>query len=421
MSVTLCFTEPRRSAQDFQLEDPLAFSVLEAQIASRLWPGFTRHTTQPAYYVMVCYGLLMAETAATQHGLTQNDDTIRTLFHRWERLWALAVCLGHDGDLSNEVGMRGKDGVLAAYHAPTLDYRFLARRRELSSLGAYLTSLREHGLVRPDRLRLTPMGWDLAQWMFDADASFEKIIVTLLRPGNSDVPKQARSSLVELGKRGALSAIAARQGVRPLLWHRLFESTDARFAVLREMTKIVQTSDLEPRALLEQIAGSGSTSSKLRDLATLAIVFGDLTMSLRTIFDRMYQAVLSRGYASDWGECVHAAIPAGFAAVLNSHIANWRRFSGAEPLLATMTYGPKLNQVVRRLNSQNAYHIFESVLHLHVQMQRVRGKGAWIDRKGEVVYLRHSGYDVRALEGGEWAPGYRVGMMRKLIAELSSA
>ena len=75
-------------------------------------------------------------------------------------------------------------------------------------------------------------------------------------------------------------------------------------------------------------------------------------------------------------------------------------------------------QVVRRMNSQNAYHIFESVLHLHVQMQRIRGKSGWIDRKGEVVYLRHSGYEMHALEGGEWAPGYRIDMMRRLVTDL---
>jgi hypothetical protein len=156
----------------------------------------------------------------------------------------------------------------------------------------------------------------------------------------------------------------------------------------------------------------------LRERATLALVFGDLSSTLRTIFDRMYQAVLARGYASDWGECVRAAIPAGFAAVLNSHIAAWRRFGNIEPMLGAMAYGPKLIQVVRRMNSQNAYHIFESLQHLHVQMQRNRGKGAWIDRKGEVVYLRHTGYESFALEGSEWAPGYRVAMMRQLITDL---
>ena len=48
--------------------------------------------TQPAYCVMVCYGLWISEAAAERYGLAPSDDTIRTLYQRWERLWAMAVC-----------------------------------------------------------------------------------------------------------------------------------------------------------------------------------------------------------------------------------------------------------------------------------------------------------------------------------------
>jgi hypothetical protein len=174
----------------------------------------------------------------------------------------------------------------------------------------------------------------------------------------------------------------------------------------------------DARTFIDSIARSPMTSSKLRDLATLALVFGDLGMTLRTIFDRMYQAVLARGYASAWSECVHAAIPSGFASVLNTHISNWRGFARAEAMLSPLAYGAKFVQVVRRMNAQNAYHIFESILHLHVQMQRIRGKAAWIDRKGEVVYLRQAGYDSWAMEGSDWAPGYRIAMIQQLIRDL---
>jgi hypothetical protein len=426
---SLCWTEPQRASVDTQLEDPLAFNALESQVAGLLWPGFTRHTSEPAYYVMVCYGLLIAETVAQQNGIVASDDTIRTLFHGWERLWAMAVCVAQDGDLSREKGMRGRAGAEAAFlaGAPTLDYRLLARRRDLSALGAYLTSLRDHGFVRPDRLRLTPLGWDLAQWMWDEPGAgredFEPVLVSLLRPGNAVIPKKiASTTLLQMGKRGSLSAIAARPSLVQLLSRRLFDEADPRFLVLREMTAVLvaatQKGTTDPRTMFEEVVRSPGTSSALRDIATLALVFGDLAITLRTIFDRMYQTVLAAGFASDWGACVRAAIPQGFADVLRVHIDNWRRFLPAEAMLQKMAYGQKFNQVVKRLNAQNAYHIFESVLHLHVQMQRVRGKGSWIDRKGEVVYLRHAGYETWALEGGEWAPGYRVAMMRQLLRDM---
>ncbi len=431
MTRSLCWTAARRGSADAQLEDPLAFSGLEAQIGNLLWPGFTRHTSEPAYYVMACYGLLIAEKIALRYGLAPSDDTLRALFHRWERLWVMAVCMAHEGKRELLAAVRGGEGARLAYvaqgGAPTLDYRLISRRHELGALGAYLTSLREHELVRADRLRLTPLGWDLAQWMWQepsaAGDSLDELLVQTLRPGNSVLPKQlGRAGLAALGKRGSLTAIASRPGMKEHLWRRLFAHGGARFAVLEEMAGILieaaRRGPVEPRELFDGVAKSPKTSSALRDIATLAICFGDLTMSLRGIFDRMYRAVLSSGYASDWGACVHAAIPAGFAAVLNSHIGAWRRFASAERMLSSMLFGPKFIQVVRRMNSQNAYHIFESVLHLHVQMQRMRGKGAWIDRKGEVVYLRHTGYESFALEGSEWAPGYRVEAMRKMLTDL---
>lgn len=421
----LCWTEPQRVSGDVQLEDPLAFNALESQIATLLWPGFTRHTTEPAYYVVVCYGLLIAETAAQRHGLVPTDDTIRTLFHAFERLWALAVCMANDGDLAHERGMRGKHGVVAAFAAqksqPSLDYRLLAQRHELGALGAYLTSLRDHGLVRQDRLRLTPVGWDLAQQMWDEPQGADEMLITLLRPGNIVIPKKSVPTLLQLGQRCSLSHIAARPQVIELLYRRLFVRNEPRFLVLREMSELLiaaTRAHTEPRAMFELISRSPSTSSALKDVATLALVFGDIAMTLRTIFDGMYQAVLAAGFACDWASCVRAAIPQGLTEVLRAHIDNWRRFLRSETMLQKMAFGAKFNQAVKRLNAQNAYHIFESVLHLHVQMQRMRGKGSWIDRKGDVVYLRHAGYETWALEGSEWAPGYRVATMQKLLTDL---
>lgn len=429
----LCWTEPRRLSGDVQLEDPLAFNALEAQIAGLLWPGFTRHTTEPGYYVMVCHGLLVAEMAAQRHGVVATDDVIRTLFHTWERLWALSVCLANEGRLDGERGMRGITGVRAAFAdrrgAPSLDYRLLAQRHELGALGAYLTSLRDHGLVRPDRLRLTPLGWDLAQALWDEPGppeGAEETILSLLRPGNVTVPKKAVRTLLALGQRCSLSKIAARSAVLDLLYRRLFVRSEPRFVILREMTDVLIASTrgataeapFQPRAMFETLARGTGTSAALRDVATLALVFGDLAGTLRAIFDGMYQAVLAAGFACDWAACVRAAIPQGFAEVLRVHIDSWRRFLRAEAMLQKMAFGAKFNQAVKRLNAQNAYHIFESVLHLHGQMQRMRGKGSWIDRKGEVVYLRHAGYETWALEGGEWAPGYRVATMQKLLTDL---
>lgn len=434
--VNLSWTERKPSA-DFVREDPLAFGHLEDHVANWLWPGITNRTSQAGYFVMVAYGLLIAEEAAKRYGLPRSDDTIRAAFARWERLWAMSICVAREGSIPAEERMRGYEGVLAAYRArqgkPPLDYQLIARQRELSALGAYLTSLRDHRFVSHDRLRLTPLGWELAQWMWDdpptKTLAFDEFVLRALDPRNSTIPNQVgRISLTAVGKRASLAAIRHRPAQQNFLWFRLLGATQLRseLRVLPEMARVLTEAHSEgvtdTRDILAGIQSDrwqSRCSHDLKSLAAFAIAFGDLSMSFRAIFDRMYQAVLSGGDEAEWGDCVRAAVPDGEVPAIEEHAARWRHLGQPSRVAALPPHGANFERMVRRMNTSNRYHTFESILFLHEQAQRILGRReGWIGREGESVFLRHSGYERRGLEATQWAPGYRMGTLVQLLEDV---
>lgn len=432
---TLIWTELQKPSADFVREDPLGFGHIEGQIADWLWPGLTQRTTRAGYFVVVTYGIWVAEQVARRYGLPTTDDSIRALFQRWERLWAMAVCAMRNGQIPPEDALRGKEGATAAYRAGhgsrlPLDYQLISRQRELGALGAYLPSLRAHSLVAEDTLRVTPLGWDLAQWMWDdppARASaYDEYVVAALDPRNTVIPQQVgRVSLMSLAKRAALSQVSVRPKLQSHLFNRLLGG-GGRGAFLPQVAEVLMeargTGVEDTRELLEGIVTNrwrAGCSPDLRDLASFAVVFGDVSMSFRAVFDRMYGAVLSEGDEAAWGECVRRALPDGEVEVLNAQVDLWRRLDQPERVAALPPHAANFERVARRMNTQNRYHTFESILLLHEQAQRVLGGGAgWFERKGDAVLLRQTGYERWALEGTTWSPGYRMNILASMLGDL---
>lgn len=158
----LFWSESLALESDFKKEDPLALDYLGQQVGLWLFRGFTTRTDRAQYYAVILYGLHLADKAVRKYGYPEDDGTRIRLFERWERFWALATLERRDGALErgDEDAMRGVRGATRAWRSGNtplpLDFPLISRQSELGGLGAYLSSLREYGLVFPGSLRVTP-------------------------------------------------------------------------------------------------------------------------------------------------------------------------------------------------------------------------------------------------------------------------
>jgi hypothetical protein len=432
------WTASAASGSDFESADPLGLRQLEQQVADWFWPGFSERTTTAGYYPMVAYGLWLAEEAARRTGLQLNDDNARASFQRWERLWAMAVCVYHRGRIPAEDRMRGAAGAeralgLAGRSKLPIAYPLTARGRELGALGAYLASLRAFGFVAPDRLRVTPLGWKLASWMWgapdDDDADCHALVLAALDPRTTLIPQRHGSvSLAALGERGRPSQLRVRSGVRTLLWERLFAGkSHGGSPTLHELAQARLDGKAPPgetETFLEHMQRGTSgvrVGTDLRAAATMASALIELGRPLCDIFARTCDVVRNGGYTSTWSECVQQAVTAESVDALGRALARWKQLGMEQRIGALPGCGRVLAFVMKRLNTQNMYNVFESVLALHTLSQQTLSQGnGWLVRQGEAVYLRSRGVDVPEDEL-QWRPTFRFAALDLLLSELVTA
>jgi hypothetical protein len=432
MDTTAVWTEPAPLASDFEHIDALGLRQLEQLVADWFWPGFSDRTERAGYYPMVTYGLWVAEEAARRAGLGQNDDTVRVLFNRWERLWAIAVCAHHGGTIPAEDRMRGAVGAERALERfgrgrVPLAYPLTARGRELGALGAYLSSLRAFELVAEARLRVTPLGWRVASWMWgspdEGGRDRHELVLAALDPRSTTVPSR---SLTSLGERATLSGLAQRDGLRQLLWECFFgPAAAARAPVLAEMTRARLAwrdgGGGGVRDFLENmVRGTGGVrvGTTLRNSAAMALVLVDLGTALTDIFAATCDLVKAQGFHSTWSECVQHAVTPDTIRALNDALSRWRQLGMEQQIGVLPGCGRLLAFVMKRLNTQNMYNVFESVLTLHTMAQQALSQGnGWLARQGEAVFLRGPAIE---LAPGElrWEPQLRFGAVDALLDDL---
>lgn len=432
----LAWSAPRLDGGDFTPEDPLAVDHLQQQIGNILWPGFTTRTGRAFYYVMVCYGLRMVDDLLHEHGIAANDDNRRAWFERWERLWALAICASFDGAIPNSDAMRGKNGVVRAWRSRggrlPLDYPLISRQLELGAMGAYRSSLVEHGLLSPDVLRPTPIGAELAERMWAKDEPGDKLdgfVRECLKPGTTDAPEQyGHATLKSLGYRCRLSIVRQRPDLQARLGALLVDDHPPPIAlrVLPEMTRwfVAARADgvTDPRTFLDGVAAGrwGEPSTEVARNARVAVVFGDLASALRACFDRAYRAVLDGGYqapfASVAGACLLDADGAGHVAAC---LAAWRDSPDTARMVRAEAHGGAFAAAAAALDPARPSDFLAHLLNLHRQVQLARGKsGAWLSQDGDRVMLEAGNYRSWSLDGRDWVVGYKQGTMKELLRDL---
>lgn len=428
----LAWSAPRIEVGDFAPEDPLAIDHLHQQIGNRLWPGFTTRTGRAFYYVMVCYGLRLVEQLLREHGIPANNDNRRAWFERWERLWALAICDSYKGNIPTSDSIRGKNGVVRAWSVGRhrLDYSLLSRQLELGALGAYRSSLVDHGLLTRDTLRPTPIGAELAELMWSNDPGKQELEAyarACLKPGQDDVPEHhGRISLRSFGARCRLSVIRERPEVREKLAAVLLDShpppMDLR--VLPEMSRLMvracKDGAPQSRAFLQSVATSGEASADVAVNARVALVFGDLASALRACFDRTYQAVLDGGYRASVGEAARAALPdAESTEYVQTCLAAWRNTAIAAQRVRLEAHGAAFANTAATLDAGRPVEFLANLLALHRRVQATRGKsGAWLTLEGGQVLMEAGGYRSWSLDGRNWVVSFKHATMIQLLRDL---
>jgi hypothetical protein len=434
----LYWTAPRLPSGDFSPEDPLALDYIGQQVGNWIWPGFTSRTGRAGYYMMVCYGLKKVDELLGRHGLARTDDNRRVWFERFERIWALAICAHYGGHIPKHEAMRGKNGVTRMWRTHRGDtypiaYTLISRQLELAGLGAYLTSLRAHGLVAKETLKPTPIGAQLAarMWSDDGhlDGELESFVDHLLEPGLERAPtRHGRQTLASLGRRCRLGRITERPELRSKLDEHLFGERRRRpkaLAVLPEMARGHAAAWAEGVRDMEGLFTGlrdhrwGRSSKALVHNARAGIALARTATVLRVAFDRIY-----RNLVEPYELTVGRAVSAVSGDDLQDAWAGARAAWDASPTISARlvdlpVHGPAFVRAVRRAGAGTPAKLVEATLGLHDEVERNRGRSeSWIARSPDRLVLQRTGWRSWHDDPHRWVLSYKHGTMSSLLMDL---
>ena len=432
----LHWSAPRLASGDFTAEDPLAVNYIGQQVGNWLWPGFTSRTGRVGYYLMVCYGLKKVDTLLAQHGLARTDENRRAWFQRFERLWALAICAHHHGQIPSAQSIRGIQGVTRAWTerrggAQSLAYTLISRQLELAGLGAYLSSLRAHGLVADKMLRPTPIGAALAgrMWSDDGrlDPELESFVDRALEPGRDEVPERVgRQTLASLGRRCTLATVRQRTGLRTELDRLLFgpENRSRPLAVLPEMAVALAAAwgdgvrDL-PGFLMGLEAGRwGERSPAVLENARVAIAVARTATVLRVAFDRVYRRLIEP-YELTLEAARDALAGPDLQSAWSQARATWDGTSAARRVGQLAVHGPAFVSAVRRAGGGTPAELLDAALGLHTQVERDRGRtSAWITRTPSHLLVQNTRWRSWHDDPTRWVVHYKHATLLSLLRDL---
>ncbi len=401
-----------------------------------LFRGFTTRTSRAQNYAVVLHGLHLADKAVHKLGYPGDDETRTRLFERWERFWALATLEFRSRQLArgDEDAMRGVRGATRAWFPGNkplpLDFPLISRQNELGGLGAYLTSLREYGLVFPGSLRVTPAAREILASFWsepgerDWSHLYEEYALSALDLDTSHIAR-ARGclTLAGLGKRSRLSSLVQRSRTlqQERLWNALFVAArdGSTLPLAEKLIAAHSDGEVEAEAVLEGLLTGrwGALSADNKNKVEVALVFGRLARVLLSRFDRAYGYVDEHGWVATLDEVAEAAFPGAEAkelrqacsAVLTAHDA--RRFRKLQ------YHGPELVTLLTKLASSDPTGSLEHVLMYHRAVQRSRrGGGAWIRQEEGKLVMQVAGYNGYKSEAG--FPGMKLNVVRQLLSDL---
>jgi hypothetical protein len=432
----LFWSAPHALDSDFTAEDPLALDYLGQQVGLWLFRGFTTRTSRAQNYAVVLYGLDLADKSVRRYKYPSDDETRTRLFERWEKFWALATLEFRKGQIArgDEDAMRGVRGATRAWFAGesplSLDFPLISRQSELGGLGAYLTSLREYGLVFPGSLRVTPAAREIldAFWSEpgkrDWSQLYEDYALSALDLDSSTIARSSgHLTLAGLGQRSRLSSLdhCGRTKQQERLWNALFvASRDGSTLPLAEHLILAHAEGIDdPDALLDGMLEGrwGELASDIINKVEVALAFGRLARELLQRFDRAYGYVDGHGWVADFRAVAEEAFPDSEATQLRSLCSGLLSAHEGRRFRNLQFHGPEFLTLSAKLSSSHATESLNHLLVFHRAVQRSRrGGGAWLrDEQGKLV-IQVAGYNgYKSVTG---FPGLKLNVVRQLLADL---
>ena len=387
----LFWSMPFPLESDFKKEDPLALDYLGQQVGLWLFRGFTTRTDRAQYYAVVLYGLHLADKAVRKYGYPGDDGTRTRLFERWERFWALATLEFRGGALErgDEDAMRGVRGATGAWRGGKtplpLDFPLISRQSELGGLGAYLSSLREYGLVFPGSLRVTPAAREMIDsfWSEPRERNWNHLYEEYaLKALDFESPTIARPrrplTLARLGQRSRLSSLVrhGRSAQQGRLWNALFVAArDGSTHPLAERLVAAHGDGVDaPETLLEGLLADRwkKLTPDLFNKVEVALAFGRLARALLRRFDRAYGYVDAHGWVADFDAVAQASFPDNEAAELRGLCKTVRSARDAHRFGDLQYHGPDFLTLVENLTTSGATKSLDHLLVFHRSVQRSR-------------------------------------------------
>lgn len=433
----LFWSEPLELESDFKKEDPLALDYLGQQVGLRLFRGFTTRTDRAQYYAVVLYGLHLADKAVCKYGYPGDDGTRTRLFERWERFWALATLEFRGGALErgDEDAMRGVRGATRAWRGGNtplpLDFPLISRQSELGGLGAYLSSLREYGLVFSGSLRVTPAAREMLDsfWSEPRKRSWNHLYEEYaLKALDFESPRIARTSgrrltLARLGQRSRLSSLVRhrRTAQQERLWTALFVAArDGSTHPLAERLVAACSDGVDAaETLLEGLLADRweKLTPDLFNKVEVALAFGRLARALLRRFDRAYGYVDEHGWVADFDAAAQASFPDNKATRLRGLCKAMLSARDARHFRKLQYHGPDFLTLVEKLTTSGATDSLNHLLEFHRSVQRSRrGGGAWLRIEQGKLVVQVAGYNGHKSKPG--FPGFKLNVVRRLLADL---
>lgn len=432
----LFWSAPLGLDSDFTAEDPLALDYLGQQVGLWLFQGFTTRTGRAQNYAVVLYGLHLADKAVRKYGYLGDDETRTRLFERWERFWALATLESRNGQLTrgDEDAMRGVRGATRAWFPGPrplpLDFPLISRQNELGGLGAYLSSLRDYGLVFSGSLRVTPAAIAIldAFWSEQGEREtthlYEDYAIQALDLTRTKIDRESgRLTLAGIGKASRLSSLVQRNRTKQQtrLWDVLFlGARDGSTQPLAECLIAAHRDGIDdPEPFFEKLlAGRWRTlTPSVSAKVEVALAFGRVARLLLARFDRAYGYVDQHGWVADSNAVADACFPPDEMDALRLACARFLQATESGRFRKLQFHGSELLTLLTKLSHAGTRDCFDQLLHFHRSVQRSRrGGGAWLREEQGKVVMQVAGYS--GYKSDAAFPSFKLNVVRQLLADL---
>jgi hypothetical protein len=312
-----------------------------------------------------------------------------------------------------------------------LDFTLISRQSELGALGAYLSALRDTGLVHAGSLRPSPAAEDILAAFWDERGSGARVgsyqqFGRYAVDGNDAVPRSLGGvTLKAIGERSHLSCLVARQrrAQQDRLWEALFlnarDDTLEIAELVREATR-GRTVPPSPREFLERTVDQtrpSKSSDRVRSKLEFALRFGEAARQLLGQFDAIYRSVSERGWAAPANAVARDACSSTALKPLRSALRAVLDHPLSADLRGLPMHGQRALNLFAQVQTGSAGDVLRLLLDYHDAVQKERQRGAgWIRTEGGDLILSVTSY--RGHESAARFPSFKLDVVQSLLRDL---